>query len=135
MMSACAIRACPGAVALRRVAPGRRDSKAGHAVLRPFLRPKRATPRRAVIAEEAADDEAEIALSESFDDDDLPFDLDEYKAVVKLLVTFLEPDWVNPWQTKTAQRSTGSGAVIRRDADGGGLILTAAHVIANSTYI
>ena len=61
MMSACAIRACPGAVALRRVAPGRRDSKAGHAVLRPFLRPKRATPRRAVIAEEAADDEAEIA--------------------------------------------------------------------------
>ena len=134
-MSACAIRACPGAVALRRVAPGRRDSKAGHAVLRPFLRPKRATPRRAVIAEEAADDEAEIALSESFDDDDLPFDLDEYKAVVKLLVTFLEPDWVNPWQTKTAQRSTGSGAVIRRDADGGGLILTAAHVVANSTYI
>ena len=98
---------CPGAVALRRVAPGRRDSKAGHAVLRPF-RAKRATPRRAVIAEEAADDEAEITLSESFDDDDLPFDLDEYKAVVKLLVTFLEPDWVNPWQTKTAQRSTGS---------------------------
>ena len=64
------------------------------------------------------------------------FDADEYKAVVKLLVTFLEPDWVNPWQTKTAQRSTGSGAVIKRDAKGGGgLILTAAHVVANSTFI
>jgi len=64
------------------------------------------------------------------------FDSFEYKAVVKLLVTSLEPDWVNPWQTKTAQRSTGSGAVIRRDAEGGGgLILTAAHVVANSTFI
>ena len=93
------------------------------------------TLARAVAAEAAAEDESEVALSETFDDDDIPFDIDEYKAVVKLLVTFLEPDWVNPWQTKTAQRSTGSGAVIRRDADGGGLILTAAHVVANSTYI
>jgi hypothetical protein len=42
-------------------------------------------------------------------DSDGDFDADEYKAVVKLLVTFLEPDWVNPWQTKTAQRSTGGG--------------------------
>ena len=67
---------------------------------------------------------------------DEDFNLDEYKAVVKLLVTYLEPDWVNPWQTKTAQRSTGSGAVIKRDAEGGGgLILTAAHVVANSTFI
>lgn len=72
----------------------------------------------------------------SIDDDDLPFDLDEYKAVVKLLVTFQEPDWVNPWSNKTAQRSTGSGCVIRRhEQGGGGVILTAAHVVANATFI
>lgn len=78
-----------------------------------------------------ADAAAAAAVAEVED-----FDVDEYRAVVKLLVTFLEPDWVNPWQTKTAQRSTGSGAVIKRDAaGGGGLILTAAHVVANSTFI
>ena len=44
-------------------------------------------------------------------EDEVPFDLEEYGAVVKLLTTYLDQDWVNPWQTKTAQRSTGSGAV------------------------
>ena len=84
----------------------------------------------------ASDDVLESIVSSSVALDDTPFDVDEYRAVVKLLVTFLEPDWVNPWQTKTAQRSTGSGAVIKRDAEGGGgLVLTAAHVVANSTYI
>ena len=103
------------------------------------------------VAEDAEDAEDgtegdAAASSASIDDDDLPFDLEQYNAVVKLLVTFMEPDWVNPWQTKTAQRSTGSGAVISREvtgtassadasAGGGGLILTAAHVVANSTYI
>ena len=92
------------------------------------------------VAEDAEDAEDgtegdAAASSASIDDDDLPFDLEQYNAVVKLLVTFMEPDWVNPWQTKTAQRSTGSGAVISREvtgtassadasAGGGGLILT-----------
>ena len=51
-------------------------------------------------------------------------------------MTFQEPDWVNPWSNKTAQRSTGSGCVIsRHDKGGGGVILTAAHVVANATFI
>ena len=102
------------------------------------------------VAEDAEDAEDgtegdAAASSASIDDDDLPFDLEQYNAVVKLLVTFMEPDWVNPWQTKTAQRSTGSGAVISREvtgtassadaSGGGGLILTAAHVVANATFI
>jgi S1-C subfamily serine protease len=82
------------------------------------------------------EEDDEVSPTDSIDDDDLPFDLDEYKAVVKLLVTFQEPDWVNPWSNKTAQRSTGSGCVIRRhDKGGGGVILTAAHVVANATFI
>ena len=43
---------------------------------------------------------------------------------------------MNPWSNKTAQRSTGSGCVIRRhEKGGGGVILTAAHVVANATFI
>lgn len=64
-------------------------------------------------------------------------------AVVKLHVTSMSPDWRNPWQTKTASRSTGSGALIakrtRLDEDGNeetvNVVLTAAHVVADSTYL
>ena len=64
-------------------------------------------------------------------------------AVVKLHVTSMSPDWRNPWQTKTASRSTGSGALIskhpRLGEDGReetvNVILTAAHVVADSTYL
>jgi S1-C subfamily serine protease len=56
------------------------------------------------------------------------------KAVVKLHCTSLDPDWVNPWQSRTAQRSTGSGVFIRRKGDVCE-ILTAAHVVANTTFV
>ena len=64
-------------------------------------------------------------------------------AVVKLHVTSMCPDWRNPWQTKTASRSTGSGALIskktRMNSDGKeeivNVILTAAHVVADCTYL
>ena len=60
----------------------------------------------------------------------------EIKAVVKLHCTSLDPDWVNPWQTRTAQRSTGSGVFIGRSEDGEWCtILTAAHVVANTTFV
>ena len=60
----------------------------------------------------------------------------EIKAVVKLHCTSLDPDWVNPWQTRTAQRSTGSGVFIGRSEDGKWCtILTAAHVMANTTFV
>jgi len=107
--------------------PGRRSSLA-----------RRGAPQRRAAAVDVVEveEEDEVSPTDSIDDDDLPFDLDEYKAVVKLLVTFQEPDWVNPWSNKTAQRSTGSGCVIRRhEKGGGGVILTAAHVVANATFI
>ena len=37
-----------------------------------------------------------------------------YRAVVKLHVTAQKPDWLNPWQKRTAERSIGSGVLIRR---------------------
>jgi hypothetical protein len=32
-----------------------------------------------------------------------------YNAAVKILVTEQSPDWINPWQTRTAHRRMGSG--------------------------
>lgn len=68
-----------------------------------------------------------------------------YKAAVKILVTEQSPDWINPWQTRTAHRRMGSGVLIARKGEpfpgGKGeladkhIILTAAHVVANSTFI
>ena len=107
--------------------PGRRSSLARRGALH---------HRAAAVDVIEVEEDDEVSPTDSIDDDDLPFDLDEYKAVVKLLVTFQEPDWVNPWSNKTAQRSTGSGCVIRRhEKGGGGVILTAAHVVANATFI
>ena len=107
--------------------PGRRSSLARRGALH---------HRAAAVDVIEVEEDDEVSPTDSIDDDDLPFDLDEYKAVVKLLVTFQEPDWVNPWSNKTAQRSTGSGCVIRRHENGGGgVILTAAHVVANATFI
>lgn len=64
---------------------------------------------------------------------------------MKILVTEQSPDWINPWQTRTAHRRMGSGVLIARKGElmpgGTGevaeahIILTAAHVIANSTFI
>jgi S1-C subfamily serine protease len=114
---------------------GRASAARGTSASVPGRRPSLARRAAAVDVIEVEEDD-EVSPTDSIDDDDLPFDLDEYKAVVKLLVTFQEPDWVNPWSNKTAQRSTGSGCVIRRhDKGGGGVILTAAHVVANATFI
>lgn len=114
---------------------GRASAARGTSASVPGRRPSLARRAAAVDVIEVQEDD-EVSPTDSIDDDDLPFDLDEYKAVVKLLVTFQEPDWVNPWSNKTAQRSTGSGCVIRRhDKGGGGVILTAAHVVANATFI
>lgn len=38
-------------------------------------------------------------------------------------------------QTRSAYRSSGSGVLIERRGEAGGLVLTAAHVVANSTYM
>lgn len=40
-----------------------------------------------------------------------------------------------PPQARAAYRSSGSGVLIEKLGEGGGLVLTAAHVVANSTYM
>lgn len=51
-------------------------------------------------------------------------------AVVKIFATYQGADYDNPWQNQLLSTGTGSGVVIE-----GGYILTAAHVIANWTFI
>jgi len=56
-------------------------------------------------------------------------DLKIKKAIVKIYTAAKEPNYKKPWISRTT-RSSGSGAVIKDN-----LILTNAHVVANSTYI
>ncbi|XRB10370.1 PDZ domain-containing protein [Pseudoscourfieldia marina] len=83
-----------------------------------------------------------------------------YGAVVKLHVTSQRPDWLNPWQKRTAERSIGSGVLIKQAGkawDDSGfrltkdesgkptaneqgfpddhIFLTAAHVVADCTFV
>ncbi len=57
------------------------------------------------------------------------FDLKVKKAIVKIYTSAKEPSYKKPWISRTT-RSSGSGAVIANN-----LILTNAHVVANSTFI
>lgn len=52
------------------------------------------------------------------------------EAVVKINSTLQQPDYTLPWQTLDVSEARGSGAVIE-----GGYVLTAAHVIADYTYL
>lgn len=53
-----------------------------------------------------------------------------YPSVVKIYTTAQDPDYDSPWQSQNLYHGTGSGVVIS-----GGKILTAAHVVANQTFI
>lgn len=53
------------------------------------------------------------------------------KSVVRILTTRQRPSWTVPWQMRPVESGSGSGALIL----GGTKILTAAHVVADSTYI
>jgi S1-C subfamily serine protease len=56
-------------------------------------------------------------------------------AVVRLLTTRQRPSWTVPWQMRPVESSSGSGAIIQ-SGDGKNIrILTAAHVVADSTYV
>ena len=88
----------PAKSAVRTAALGRRPR--GSTNLSSTRRASQRTRAGAVVVVDVEEDD-EVSPTDSIDDDDLPFDLDEYKAVVKLLVTFQEPDWVNPWSNKT----------------------------------
>jgi len=52
------------------------------------------------------------------------------EAVLKINVTLQGPDWTIPWQRLDVEFARGSGAVIE-----GGFVLTAAHVVANYTFV
>lgn len=54
----------------------------------------------------------------------------EFNAVVKIDTIFCAPNYTMPWAKNPQQKGSGSGVVI-----GGGRILTAAHNVADSTYI
>jgi S1-C subfamily serine protease len=56
--------------------------------------------------------------------------VDISSATVKITNTAITPDYNLPWKMKEPQSTVGSGAVIK-----GGLILTNAHVVSDSTYI
>mmetsp|Transcript_33222 Transcript_33222/g.72849 ORF Transcript_33222/g.72849 Transcript_33222/m.72849 type:complete len:463 (-) Transcript_33222:300-1688(-) len=57
-----------------------------------------------------------------------------FDNVVKVFATVQEPDYATPWQTLGVEGATGSGVVIRT-SDGKLLILTAAHVISDCTFL
>ena len=54
----------------------------------------------------------------------------QFTAVVRLDVTFSEPDFITPWQNREQFFGSGSGVVIA-----GSRILTNAHNITNATFI
>jgi S1-C subfamily serine protease len=52
------------------------------------------------------------------------------RGTVKIIRTFIRPDYNLPWKMKEPETSVGSGAIIR-----GKMILTNAHVVSDATYI
>ena len=91
---------------------------------------------------------ATAGVDDSGDDEGDGYSLgaDEYPAVVKIHVTKQEPDWQSPWQAKAPRRSSGSGVLIRKGPGGAGrgglgpsdasnVVLTAAHVVADATFV
>lgn len=54
-------------------------------------------------------------------------------AVVRIMTTRQRPSWTVPWQMRSVEASSGSGAIIQ--GNGKVRILTAAHVVADSTYL
>ena len=56
-------------------------------------------------------------------------------AVVRILTTRQRPSWTVPWQMRPVESSSGSGTIIGTTKTGGVRILTAAHVVADSTYV
>lgn len=60
---------------------------------------------------------------------------DPRDAVVKIFNTRQRPGWIVPWQNQPVESSSGSGAVIHASDGGGPMVLTAAHVIADSRHL
>ena len=67
---------------------------------------------------------------------DLEHDIEElrFDNVVKVFATVQEPDFATPWQALGVESATGSGVVIETN-DNKLLILTAAHVVSDCTFL
>lgn len=89
--------------------------------------------RRRSGGRKSLDREASVnsALSELVDLDDMELTFDN---VVKVFVTIQEPDYSSPWQTMAVESCTGSGVIIET-SDKKLRILTAAHVVCDSTFL
>jgi S1-C subfamily serine protease len=59
------------------------------------------------------------------------------RSVVRIQVARQRPSWTVPWQMRSVESSSGSGAVIKSPSTDRGKvrILTAAHVVSDSTYV
>jgi S1-C subfamily serine protease len=55
-------------------------------------------------------------------------------SIIKIYTTSAAPDYFTPWRLMNPSQSTGSGAVIA-GPNGGHLVLTNAHVVANASYV
>jgi S1-C subfamily serine protease len=56
-------------------------------------------------------------------------------AVVRIQTTRQRPSWTVPWQMRSVEASSGSGSIIHGSFPGKVRVLSAAHVVADSTYI
>jgi len=56
-------------------------------------------------------------------------------GIVRILTTRQRPSWTVPWQMRPVEASSGSGAIIGVSKEKGVRILTAAHVVADCTYV
>ena len=52
------------------------------------------------------------------------------KGTIRIINTFIKPNYYTPWRVKTAKTIMGSGAYIGKN-----MIITNAHVVANSTFL
>ena len=56
-------------------------------------------------------------------------------AVVRIQVARQRPSWTVPWQMRPVESSSGTGAIIRSSNSRTVRILTAAHVVSDSTFL
>jgi len=77
------------------------------------------------VDSEDSDEEEEDGIAEGFG---------FFDSVVKVFATTQEADYRNPWQTGGIESGAGSGVAVR-DGRGAMRILTAAHCVADQTFI
>jgi len=88
--------------------------------IRPAIPPNANRSSTSLLDDVLMDEESEEGLS--------------FASVVKVFATIQEPNYICPWQSKEIENSSGSGVAIRTSS-GSMRILTAAHVVADQTFV